>query len=75
FGDLADPDSDVSKSVVDRGGFNLLDEFGYEPVNKYLPPRSNEVSIGEVSVEAEVPQPDGSAIERLFAWADAALSR
>ena len=39
FGDLADPESAVSKKVADRGGFDLLPEFGYKPVNKYLPPR------------------------------------
>ena len=40
FGDLGDSDSAVSKLVAERGGFDLLPEFGYKPVNKYLPPRS-----------------------------------
>jgi Fe-S-cluster-containing dehydrogenase component len=40
FGDLGDPDSAVSRTVADRGGFDLLEEFGYKPVNKYLPPRA-----------------------------------
>ena len=39
FGDLGDPDSAVSQLVAERGGFDLLPEFGYKPVNKYLPPR------------------------------------
>jgi hypothetical protein len=26
--------------VAERGGFDLLEEFGYKPVNKYLPPRA-----------------------------------
>jgi hypothetical protein len=30
----------VSLKVADRGGFDLLPEFGYKPVNKYLPPRA-----------------------------------
>ncbi len=71
FGDLGDPTSEVSLEVADRGGFNLLDEFGYEPVNKYLPPR-------EATVAAPEPIPakaDGSAIEGLFNWVDKALSR
>ena len=37
FGDLGDPDSAVSQLVAERGGFDLLPEFGYKPVNKYLP--------------------------------------
>ncbi len=39
FGDLGDPDSDVSKLVEERGGFDLMPEQGTKPVNKYLPPR------------------------------------
>jgi len=73
FGDLGDPDSDVSRSVAEREGFNLLDEFGYKPVNKYLPPRINSIEAAPVP---EAPaKPDGSKLEKLFAWADKALSR
>jgi Fe-S-cluster-containing dehydrogenase component len=39
FGDLGDPQSAVSQLVAERGGFDLLPEFGFKPVNKYLPPR------------------------------------
>lgn len=39
FGDLGDPDSDVSQLVRDRGGFELMPELGFRPVNRYLPPR------------------------------------
>ena len=39
FGDLDDPDSDVSKVVVERGGYAPMEELGYRPVNRYLPPR------------------------------------
>ncbi len=39
FGDLGDPDSDVSKLVAERGGVALMPELGYAPVNRYLPPR------------------------------------
>ena len=73
FGDLGDPDSDVSRSVAERGGFGLLEEFGYKPVNKYLPPRIN--SVRGTPASLPVGQPDGSAIENFFAWADRALSR
>jgi Fe-S-cluster-containing dehydrogenase component len=39
FGDLGDPESDVSKLVAARNGVDLMPEFGYRPTNKYLPPR------------------------------------
>jgi sulfite dehydrogenase (quinone) subunit SoeB len=39
FGDLADPESAVSRLVADRGGMALMPELGYRPVNSYLPPR------------------------------------
>ena len=39
FGDLGDPNSDVSKLVRERGGYDLMPEMGYKPVNRYLPPR------------------------------------
>ena len=39
FGDLADPESDVSKLVAARGGVDLMPEQGCQPTNKYLPPR------------------------------------
>lgn len=40
FGDLADPASDVSKLVAERGGFDLMPEQDCKPTNKYLPPRA-----------------------------------
>lgn len=40
FGDLADPDSGVSRLVAGRGGFDLMPEMDYRPTNKYLPPRA-----------------------------------
>ena len=39
FGDLGDPESDISKLVAARGGVDLMPELGYQPVNQYLPPR------------------------------------
>ena len=74
FGDLGDPTSDVSRLVTERGGISLLPELGYQPVNRYLPPR-DPVRI-EPRDAAQVAEP-GSAPrpgDRLFAWLDRILS-
>lgn len=81
FGDLGDPESAVSKQVAERQGYNLLDEFGYKPVNKYLPlrPRQNSQCGHSAAAQAEPEAPSaaasGSALEKLFSWADQILSR
>jgi len=75
FGDLGDPNSAVSRQVADRGGFDLLAEFGYKPVNKYLPPRINTVAATPRPEPEPVAAPGGSAVEGFFAWVDRALSR
>ncbi len=57
FGDLGDPESDVSKLVAERGGVALLPELGYAPVNRYLPPRprrGNDASCDIAAVQTQV---------------------
>lgn len=39
FGDFDDPNSEVSIAARERGGKDLMPELGYNPTNKYLPPR------------------------------------
>ena len=81
FGDLGDPESDVSKLVAKRGGYDLLPEMGYKPVNKYLPPRPR--NNGRDVVVAPPPQTSPAAsdsgkllnADKFFAWADNVLSR
>lgn len=70
FGDLADPTSDVSRMVADRGGYDLMPEQGTKPVNKYLPPRP------KVSAVSAPPQrlPDQKATGFL-GWLDSALEK
>ena len=77
FGDLGDPSSAVSKLVKERGGDDLMPEFGFKPVNKYLPPRPRrDATTAKPAHSTEsVPPAGNSTIERLFAWADKALSR
>ncbi|MGA9422760.1 MAG: 4Fe-4S dicluster domain-containing protein, partial [Rhodanobacteraceae bacterium] len=57
FGDLGDADSDVSRLVADRGGYALMPEFGYAPVNRYLPPRPRRDGASATAAAAATPEP------------------
>ena len=78
FGDLGDPESDVSKVVAEREGFALMPEFGYQPVNRYLPPRprrDGSNADAAAPVEAAEETLDTSQLPPLLRWLDKALSR
>ena len=75
FGDLGDPNSDVSQLVAERGGYDLMPELGYQPTNKYLPPRPRRDAQTSSPASLGIPLGDGTAMEKLFAWADRMLSR
>ena len=83
FGDLGDPDSDISKLVAERGGFDLMPESGYKPVNKYLPPRKKSFAAAASPTSMEPMDSteagsDGSKPDtgsRFLDWADQLLSR
>lgn len=68
FGDFDDPDSAVSQLVRDRGGQQSLPELGYNPVNRYLPPRPK-----IVAPQAEAPRE--SLQQRLRDWFGKAVMR
>ncbi len=71
FGDLGDPESDVSQLVAARGGMDLMPEMGYEPTNKYLPPRSGRSDGAEdqqIGILTEEGPKDG-----FWAWLDRTL--
>lgn len=69
FGDLADPDSDVSKLVAERGGTAPLEDLGYRPTNRYLPPRV------PVTISAPALEPTGEPESKLLQWVDRLFSR
>jgi len=72
FGDFADPDSNVSVLVKERGGFDLMPEQGNKPVNKYLPPRAR-TDLGEgAAFAAPVENTDDAG--GVLGWIDRALS-
>ena len=85
FGDIGDPKSEVSALIAERGGFDLLPEFGVKPVNKYLPPRAeNEArtdnnqqtgSLPKIELEEKIVLDGHAFSDRLFAWTDRILSR
>ncbi len=74
FGDLGDPNSDVSKLSAARGGYQLMPEQGCEPVNRYLPPRPRSAAgdgTGEEKSLAAAAKDKGSLISK---WLDRVLS-
>ncbi len=73
FGDLGDPDSDVSRLVAEREGMDLMPELGTKPVNKYLPPRPKDrLRAPPGTPKAEPVARDGKGF---VAWLDRALER
>ncbi len=71
FGNLAEPDSEVSILVAERGGYDLIPEMGYKPTNKYLPPRPRSKPPAEKSSRKKAAPVENP----LLRWADRFLSR
>ena len=71
FGDLADPQSEVSRMVEARGGIDLMPEQGTRPVNKYLPPRPRSA----LGVDRGEPAESTADARGFFAWLDGVLDR
>ena len=80
FGDLGNPESDISQLVERRGGFSLMPESGYKPVNQYLPPRKRKEGPAPQNTATQqdqisaLDQPD-SADSPFLGWVDRMLSR
>ena len=72
FGDLGDPDSDISRLVLDRGGVALMPELGYAPVNRYLPPRPRRNGSG---TQEATPETDIDASSLTQRWLNRLLKR
>jgi Fe-S-cluster-containing dehydrogenase component len=46
FGDIHDPQSEVSRAIRERGGYQLMPEWDTKPSNHYLPRVKTEPSCG-----------------------------
>ena len=70
FGDLGDPESELSKKVRERGGFDLMPEQKTQPINKYLPPRTRQMKPELIQkTELEDASPEGG----FLGWIDQIL--
>lgn len=74
FGDLGDADSAVSRLVADRQGYALMPELGYQPVNRYLPPRPRQVGNNANTAPTQESL-DHTQLSPLLRWVDRLLSR
>jgi Fe-S-cluster-containing dehydrogenase component len=76
FGDLGDPESPVSQLVAERDGYDLMPELGYQPVNKYLPPRASQAKAGCTGAGAALEaEEDVAPAKGFLRWVDRLLSR
>mgnify|MGYP001270985346 FL=1 len=72
FGDFGDPDSAISKLSEERGGVALMPELGYNPTNRYLPPRPRrDAATATDALPLEDASPEGG----FLGWVDRMLSR
>ena len=71
FGDLGDPESEVSRLVAERGGQDLMPELGYRPTNKYLPPRPGKRCAADTGASMLA---DAPAEGTFLAWLDKLLT-
>jgi len=74
FGDLGDEESAVSKLVAERGGYALMPELGYQPVNRYLPPRPRRDGSSP-KADGAPEHVDSAKLSPLLRWIDRVLSR
>jgi hypothetical protein len=51
FGDVHDPESEVSKAIREDGGYALMPEWGTHPANHYLPRRKTKLKIHNDELE------------------------
>ncbi len=75
FGDLGNEDSPISKLVAERNGYALMPEFGYAPVNRYLPPRPRRTRTTARDAVRDDEPFDSSRLPGVLRWLDRVLTR
>jgi len=79
FGDVHDPESEVSRAIRDHGGYQLMPEWGTHPANHYLPRRRTEMRIREeelqrvdnpLKIDLQLPRPAKSepSLDDVTSW-------
>jgi Fe-S-cluster-containing dehydrogenase component len=79
FGDVNDPDSEVSQAIRDQGGYQLMPEWGTHPANHYLPRRRTHITIHDdelvradnpLNKERQLPMPDADdpTLDETTSW-------
>jgi hypothetical protein len=51
YGDVHDPDSEVSVAIRERGGYALMPEWGTQPANHYLPRQKTYMHVTEEDLQ------------------------
>ncbi|CAG1019716.1 partial anaerobic dimethyl sulfoxide reductase subunit B (DMSO reductase iron- sulfur subunit), partial [Burkholderiaceae bacterium] len=51
FGDIHDPDSNVSVAIRERAGYQLMPEWGTRPANHYLPRRKTAMAVHQEDLQ------------------------
>jgi Fe-S-cluster-containing dehydrogenase component len=57
FGDVKDPDSEVSRAIRERGGYSLMPEWDTKPANQYLPRRVTAAAGGTSEERRDLGEP------------------
>jgi len=79
FGDIHDPDSQVSRAIRESGGYQLMPEWGTKPANHYLPRRKTQLRIhpdeleradNPLRIDSQLPRPAKSdpALDDVTSW-------
>ena len=54
FGDVKDPESEISQIIRERNSYSLMPEWETNPANQYLPRRVTDEAGGPTRVQAKL---------------------
>ena len=75
FGDLSNPDDPATRHATGRGAVDLYADLGYQPTNRYLPPKARppHADPGKGDQGEEDFRPE--QLPPILRWLDRVLSR